>query len=57
MGDRASKISRSKLFKTSELGFQIAERSYMVVPPVFHDRVSGLRWSRLMVRLVVDRHH
>ena len=57
MGDRASKISRSKLFKTSELGFQVAERSYMVVLSVFHDRVSGLRWSRLMVRLVVDRHH
>ena len=46
MGDGASKISRSivELFKTSELGFQVAERSYMVVPAVFHDRVSGVRW-------------
>ena len=44
-------------FKTFELGFQVTERSYMVVSPVFHDRVIGLRWLRLMVRLVVDRHH
>ena len=57
VGDRANKISRSKLFQISELGFQVAKRYYMVVPPVFHDRVSGLRWSRLMIRLVVDRHH
>ena len=27
--DRASKISLSKLFKTSDLGFQVAERSYI----------------------------
>ena len=40
--DRASKIIRSKLFKTSEMGFQVAARSYhqcfMTAAPIVHGR-------------------
>ena len=40
-GRSCEKNQSQELLKISELGFQVAERFYMVVPPVFHDRVSG----------------
>ena len=50
MDNRAKQINRSKLLKTSELGFQVVERYYIVVPPVFHDIAAPIVHVRRHVR-------